>query len=173
MCIRDRFYTSITSLAYGGISKWTVTNNQNAVTYTCEQFWLAQEIGGISIDPSTNDMYVVQRTRLSNGYSMDLWEVSRNQPNVALQTWSLGTIASGGGTSTFSGYLKPTGLVVEMPRIAVNVYCYYYASTSYCASDRVSWLNIYHQRSTWPELQGEFTRSYASMCKDNIDGEKD
>ena len=102
---------------------------------------------------------------------MDLWEVSRNQPNIALQTWSLGTIASGGGTSTFSGYLKPTGLVVEMPRIAVNIYCYYYASTSYCASDRVSWLNIYHQRSTWPELQGEFTRSYASMGLDNIDGE--
>ena len=101
---------------------------------------------------------------------MDLWKVSRSQPNIALQTWSLGTIASGGGTSTAS-YLKPTGLVVQMPRIAVNVYCYYYATTSYCASDRVSWLNIYHQRSTWPELQGELTRSYASMGLNNIDGE--
>ena len=160
------FYTS-TSSAYGAISKWSVSEG----SYTCEQYWLASEIGGVSIDPNTNDMYVVQRTRNGNLYNMDLWKVSRSQPNIALQTWSLGTIASGGGTSTFTGYLKPTGLVVQMPRIAVNVYCYYLASTSYCASDRVSWMNIYHMGSSWPELQGEFTRTYASMGLDNIDGE--
>jgi len=165
------FYTG-TSSAYGGISKWTVTKNQqNVVTYTCERFWMAQEIGGISIDPNTNDMYVVQRTRNGNSYNIDLWEVSRSNPNIALQTWSLGAISSGGGSSTFSGYLKPTGLVVQMPRIAVNVYCYYYAYSYYCDTNRVSWTSIYHQQTNWPELQGEFTRSYASMGLSNLNGE--
>ena len=164
------FYSSSNS-AYGGISKWTVTKNQNTVTYTCERFWMAQEIGGISIDSITNDMYVVQRTRNVNTYNIDLWEVSRSNPNIALQTWSLGAISSGGGSSTFSGYLKPTGLVVQMPRIAVNVYCAHYAYTYYCDTNRVSWTSIYHQQSNWPELQGEFTRSYSSMGLSNIDGE--
>ena len=160
------FYTSSSS-AYGGISKWTVSNG----VYTCQRFWMAQEIGGISIDPNTDDMYVVQRTRSGNQYNLNLWEVSRNQPNIALQTWNLGAISSGGGSSTFSSYVKPTGLVVQMPRIAVNIYCYYYAYTYYCDSDRVSWTSIYHQRSNWPELQGEITRSYSSMGLSNIDGE--
>ena len=65
------FYTQGNS-QYGGVSKWTVTKNQNVVTYTCEQFWMAQEVGGVSIDPNTNDMYVVQRTRTSNTYNICL-----------------------------------------------------------------------------------------------------
>ena len=79
------FYTQGKS-QNGGVSKWTVTKNQNVVTYSCEQFWMAQEVGGVSIDPNTNDMYVVQRTRTSNTYNIDLWEVSRSNPNIALQT---------------------------------------------------------------------------------------
>jgi hypothetical protein len=159
------FYTS-SSYAY--ITKWSVSSG----TYTCERAWSMLEVGGVSIDPSTNDMYVVQRTRVSNQYNMNLLEVSRSQPNTALQTWSLGTISPSGGQVNPSSYTRPAGLDVHMPRITVNVYCYYYAYTYYCPdSDRVSWLSVYHQRSNWPELQGEYPSSYATMGLENIDGD--
>ena len=66
------FYQSLTT--YAGITKWSVsTTSSGGVTYSCERYWATLEVGGISIDPQTNDMYVVQRTRASNQYDMDLW----------------------------------------------------------------------------------------------------
>ena len=129
------------------------------------------EVGGIAIDPSTDDMYIVKRVRGSSSYDMDMWEVSRSHPNIALQTWSLGTISPSGGFSNLNSYVRPAGLDVHMPRISVNVHCYYYAYTYYCDSNRVSWMNVYHQRTNWPELQGEYPSSYAIMGIENIDGE--
>ena len=158
------FYTST---IYGAITKWSV----NGATYSCERAWTLTEVGGISIDPSTNDMYIVKRIRSTSSYDMNLWEVSRSNPNIALQTWSLGTISPSGGFSNLNSYARPAGLDVHMPRISVNVYCYYYAYTYYCDSNRVSWMNVYHQRSNWPELQGEYPSSYATMGLENIDGE--
>jgi len=158
------FYTST---LYGAITKWTV----NSGTYRCETSWTMTEVGGISIDPSTGDMYIVKRLRSTSSYDMDLWEVSRSHPNIALQTWSLGTISPSGGFSNLNSYVRPAGLDVHMPRISVNVHCYYYAYTYYCDSNRVSWMNVYHQRTNWPELQGEYPSSYAIMGIENIDGE--
>ena len=161
------FYTS-TSNGYGGITKWTVSGS----TYTCDRYWSAIEIGGISFDPLTDKMYVVQRVRSSNAYTMDLWEVNKTQPNIALQTWSLGTISPSGSQSNPSSYVKPSGLDVQMPRISVNVYCYYYTYTyAYCDDNRLSWINVYHQRTNWPELQGEISLPYATYGMENIDGE--
>ena len=167
------FYTSIT---YGAITKWSVTyttNTQGQIisTYKCEQTWSVLEVGGVSIDPSTGDMYVVQRTRQSSSYDIDLWKVSRSHPNIAVQTWSLGTISPSGGFSNLNSYARPAGLDVHMPRISVNVHCYNYAYTYYCDTDRVSWMSVYHQRSNWPELQGEYSSPYAIMGIENIDGE--
>ena len=76
------FYTST---IYGAITKWSV----NGATYSCERAWTLTEVGGISIDPSTNDMYIVKRVRSTSSYDMNLWEVSRSNPNIALQTLSL------------------------------------------------------------------------------------
>ena len=164
------FYQSLST--YAGITKWSVSSTTNGVTYTCDSYWATLEVGGISIDPETNDMYVVQRTRASNQYDMDLWRVSRSQPNVALQTWSLGTISPSGSMGMASSYVKPAGLSVQMPRIAVNVYCYYYTYTySYCDENRLSWVNVYHQRSNWPELQGEIPSPYAILGMENIEGQ--
>ena len=167
------FYSSTT---YGSITKWSVTYSTNAQgqiisTYRCENSWTVLDVGGISIDPETNKMYVVQRVRLSNQYSIDLWEVSRSNPNIATQTWSLGVISPSGSQTNLNSYARPAGLDVQMPRITVNVYCYYYAYTYYCDGDRVSWMNVYHQRTNWPELQGEFGSSYAIMGIEDIDGE--
>ena len=128
-----------TSSSYAYITKWSVSSG----TYRCERAWSMLEVGGVSIDPSTNDMYVVQRTRVSNSYNMNLLEVSRSQPNTALQTWSLGTVSPSGGQVNPSSYTRPAGLDVNMPRITVNVYCYYYAWATYCPdSNRVSWLSV-------------------------------
>jgi len=162
------FYTSTT---YGAITKWSVTLSGSSLIYKCERTWTVLEIGGVSIDPITNDMYVVQRTRQSSSFDMDLWKVSRSQPNIALQTWSLGTISPSGGFTNLNSYVRPAGLDVQMPRISVNVHCYYYGYTYYCDTDRVSWMNVYHQRSNWPELQGEYPSSHAIMGIENIDGE--
>ena len=162
------FYTST---SYAAITKWSVTHSGSSLIYKCERSWTVLEVGGVSIDPDTNKMYVVQRVRLTNQYSIDLWEVSRSQPNIALQTWSLGVISPSGSQTNLNSYARPAGLDVQMPRISVNVYCYYYAYTYYCDADRVSWMNVYHQRSNWPELQGEFPSSYATMGIENIDGE--
>ncbi|MDG1525335.1 MAG: CARDB domain-containing protein [Candidatus Thalassarchaeaceae archaeon] len=162
------FYTST---SYSAITKWSVTHSGSSLIYKCERSWTVLEVGGVSIDPDTNKMYVVQRVRLTNQYSIDLWEVSRSQPNIALQTWSLGIISPSGSQTNLNSYARPAGLDVQMPRISVNVYCYYYAYTTYCDADRVSWMNVYHQRSNWPELQGEFPSSYATMGIENIDGE--
>nr|MCS5534842.1 hypothetical protein [Candidatus Poseidoniales archaeon] len=166
------FYTSGTQ---GAITKWSVTYTTSGSvvisTYKCERAWTVLEVGGISIDPITDKMYVVQRVRLTNQYSMDLWEVSRSSPNIALQTWSLGIISPSGSQTNLNSYARPAGLDVQMPRISVNVYCYYYAYSFYCDGNRVSWMNVYHQRTNWPELQGEFPSSYAIMGIENIDGE--
>ena len=70
-----------------------------------------------------------------------------------------------------NSYVRPAGLDVNMPRISVNVHCYSYAYTYYCDTNRVSWMNVYHQRTNWPELQGEYPSSYATMGIENIDGE--
>ena len=156
-----------TSTSYGAITKWTV----NGGTYRCENSWTMTEVGGIAIDPATNDMYIVKRVRGSNSYDMDLWEVSRSHPNIALQTWSLGTISPSGGFSNMNSYVRPAGLDIQMPRISVNVHCYSYANINYCDTNRVSWMNVYHQRTNWPELQGEYPSSYAIMGIENIDGE--
>jgi len=161
------FYTGT---AYGAITNWSVTHSGSSLIYKCERSWTVLEVGGISIDPITDKMYVVQRVRLSNQYTIDLWEVSRSNPNLAIQTWSLGDLSHGGST-TINSYVKPAGLDVQMPRISVNIYCYYYYYSYYCGEDRVSWMNVYHQRSNWPELQGEFPSSYASLGIENIDGE--
>ncbi len=167
------FYTSGTQ---GAISKWSVTyttgsSGQVISTYKCERAWTVLEVGGISIDPITDKMYVVQRVRVNNQYLIDLWEVSRSTPNIAIQTWSLGIISPTGIQTGLNSYTRPAGLDVQMPRISVNVYCYYYANPNYCDGNRVSWMNVYHQRSNWPELQGEFPSSYAIMGIENIDGE--
>ncbi len=166
------FYTSGTQ---GAITKWSVTYSTSSSgvssTYKCERAWTVLEVGGISIDPLTDKMYVVQRVRVNNQYLIDLWEVSRSNPNIAIQTWSLGIISPSGSQTNLNSYARPAGLDVQMPRISVNVYCYYYAYSYYCDGDRVSWMNVYHQRSNWPELQGEFPSSYATMGIENIDGE--
>ena len=166
------FYTSGTQ---GAITKWSVTYSTSSSgvssTYKCERAWTVLEVGGISIDPLTDKMYVVQRVRVNNQYLIDLWEVSRSTPNIALQTWSLGIISPSGSQTNLNSYARPAGLDVQMPRISVNVYCYYYAYSYYCDGNRVSWMNVYHQRSNWPELQGEFPSSYATMGIENIDGE--
>ena len=162
------FYSSST---YGSITKWSVTTGSSA-QYKCERSWAFNDVGGISIDPLTNDMYLVKRTYSSNTYAMTLMKVNRSSPTTSLQSWSLGIISPTGGQTTASSYVKPAGLVVQMPRISVNVYCYYYTYTySYCDQDRLSWINIYHQGTNWPELQGEIPRDYATMGLEDIDGE--
>ena len=156
-----------TTTSYGAITKWSV----NSGVYRCERSWTMTEVGGVSIDPSTNEMYIVKRVRGTSSYDMDLWQVNRNQPTTAVNYWGLGTISPSGGFSNMNSYVRPAGLDVNMPRISVNVHCYYYAYTYYCDSNRVSWMNVYHQRSNWPELQGEYPSSYATMGLENIDGE--
>jgi hypothetical protein len=169
-----------TSANYG-LSKWTVSGS----TYTCDRFWNMAELGGISFDPNTDEMYLVKRVRQSNTYTVNLERVSRTQPAISLDTWSLGTISPTGGQSNPSSYVKPVGLDVQMPRVTLNVYCYYYLYTySYCDDDRLSWMNVYHidtnSAMNLAQLQGEVSpaeghttssiSSFATYGLERIDG---